>query len=50
MDMVTGACSSCEGLWGRGMWCYGRGYCGWWVEVVPVVGPVEDVGWLDRVG
>jgi hypothetical protein len=34
---------------GCGRWCYGWGCCGWWVEVVPAVGPVDDVGRLDPV-
>jgi hypothetical protein len=34
--------------WWRGRRCYGRGCYAWWVQVVPAVGLVEDVGWLDR--
>jgi hypothetical protein len=47
--VVTGAHSFCRGLWWHGRQCYGSGCYGWWVWVVPAVGLVEDVGWLDPV-
>jgi hypothetical protein len=50
MVVATGARRFCGGLCRHGRWCNGLVCCGWSVEVVHAVVPVEDVGWFDPVG
>jgi hypothetical protein len=42
--VATGARRFLSGVWWHGRRCYG-----WWVGVVPTIGLIEDVGWLDAV-
>jgi hypothetical protein len=51
MDVATRVCSSCGSLWQIGRWCYGQGCVDRWIEgAVPVVSPIEDVGWFGPLG
>jgi hypothetical protein len=51
MYMATRACSSCDGRWGHGRWCYGWGCVNRGIkDGGPAVSLIQHVGWLDPVG
>jgi hypothetical protein len=45
--VATGACTSCDGLWRGGKWCYSQDCVDRRVQgVVPAASLIQDVGFL----